>query len=262
MRLTEAPTTGQQEPYFARDSTIRRVHQEAVLILGGGRSLLMQIAHPSVARGVAEHSSYKSDRYARLMRTLRSTLAVIYGTRSQAEEAINGINRLHERVNGETYSALDPDLLVWVMATLIDTTVEMHERFLGPFETHDIGAYYEDVCRVGAVLGIPEGHMPPNMAALRRYVAEMSESLQVSDEARAIAHDLFQPLPPTGPSMWLVKHLTSGLLRPALREGFGLSWGPWRERQLRALQVSGRVVLPRLPLALRRTPSFLLPPRK
>jgi uncharacterized protein (DUF2236 family) len=61
--------------------------------------------------------------------------------------------------------------------------------------------------------------------------------------------------------MWLMKHLTSGLLHPALRESFGLSWGPWRERQLQALQVSCRVVLPRLPLALRRTPSFLLPPR-
>ncbi|MGE0688084.1 MAG: oxygenase MpaB family protein, partial [Dehalococcoidia bacterium] len=80
-----------QAPFFAPDSAIRRIHQEGILILGGGRSLLMQIAHPSVAQGVAEHSSYKTDRTARLMRTLRSTLAVVYGTRAQAEASIAGI---------------------------------------------------------------------------------------------------------------------------------------------------------------------------
>lgn len=248
-----------QAPFFAPDSAIRRIHQEGILILGGGRSLLMQIAHPSVAQGVAEHSSYKTDRTARLMRTLRSTLAVVYGTRAQAEASIAGINRLHQRVNGETYSALDPDLLVWVLATLVDTTVEMHDRFVAPIPSGDQAAYYEDVRLIGALLGIPHGHMPGDLPAMRAYVVDMSARLEVSSAAREIARDLFAPLPKTGPSMWLYRQITAGLLHPALREGFGFTWGPARQRQLDALQWSGRNLVGRMPLRLRRTPGFLLP---
>lgn len=251
-----------QAPFFAPDSAIRRIHREGVLILGGGRSLLMQIAHPLVAQGVAEHSSYKTERTARLMRTLRATLAVVFGTREQAEAAIAGINRMHQHVSGETYSALDPELLVWVLATLVDTTVEMHERFVGPIANEDAASYYDDVCVIGGLLGIPDGHMPEELTAMRTYVADMSSKLQVSAAAREIVRDLFAPLPKTGPSMHIYRQLTAGLLHPALREGFGLTWGPARERQLRLLQWSCRNVLRRLPLRWRQTPSFLLPGRE
>jgi uncharacterized protein (DUF2236 family) len=259
MVLNPVAATDPNATFFAPDSSIRRIHREGVLILGGGRSLLMQMAHPAVAQGVAEHSSYKGDRTGRLLRTLRSTLAVVYGTQSQAEAAVAGINHLHKRVNGEGYDALDPDLLVWVLATLIDTTIEMHERFVGPIAPRDAVAYYEDVGVVGGLLGIPAGRMPDSLAAMRSYVDEMSRTLQVTDTARSIATDLFAPLPRTGPSMRLMRHLTAGLLHPALRDGFGLSWGALRERQLAALQWSCRNGLRRLPLAVRGTPRFLLP---
>jgi uncharacterized protein (DUF2236 family) len=247
-------------PFFARDSAIRHVHRVGVLILGGGRALLMQIAHPAVAKGVSEHSSYQSDRIARLLRTLRSTLAVVYGTRAQAEAAAEGINRLHKHVNGEGYDALDPDLLVWVLATLIDTTFEMHAHFVAPVPADEAARYYEDICVIGAMLGIPERRMPPDLASLRRYVEEMSTSLNVSDTAVAICRDLVAPLPQMGPSLWLMRHLTAGLLHPPLREGFGLSWGRGRQAQLVALQWSCRNVLRHMPLAVRGTPRFLLPP--
>jgi uncharacterized protein (DUF2236 family) len=252
--------TDANAPFFAPDSAIRHMHREGVLILGGGRALLMQIAHPAVAKGVAEHSSYKGDRIARLLRTLRSTLAVVYGTKEQAEAAVAGINHLHKRVNGEGYDALDPELLVWVLATLIDTTFEMQEHFVAPVAAEEASRYYEDICVIGRLLGIPEGRMPPDLTSLRRYVEEMSTSLVVSDTARSICADLFAPLPKMGPSLWLMRHLTAGLLHPALREGFGLSWGRGREIELQALQWSCCNVLRRMPLVLRGTPSFLLPP--
>jgi uncharacterized protein (DUF2236 family) len=260
MVLNPAAITDSNAPFFPTDSAIRRVHREGVLILGGGRALLMQIAHPAVAKGVAEHSSYRVDRIARLLRTLRSTLAVVYGSRAQADAAVAGINHLHKHVNGEGYDALDPELLVWVLATLIDTTFEMHEHFVAPVPAEEAVRYYEDICVIGGLLGIPEGRMPSDLASLRRYVEEMSTSLVVSDTARTICADLFAPLPKMGPSLWLMRHLTAGLLHPALREGFGLSWGRGREMQLTGLQWSCRNVLRRMPLVLRGTPSFLLPP--
>src|SRR5687767_6460211 len=131
MLQAETSIASDSEPFFPGNAAIRRIHEEGILILSGGRSLLMQVAHPLVARGVAEHSSYRSDRLARLLRTLCATFAMIHGTRGQAEAAAAGINSIHERVNGENYSALDPELLVWVLSTLIDSTVVMHERFVG-----------------------------------------------------------------------------------------------------------------------------------
>jgi uncharacterized protein (DUF2236 family) len=145
---------------------------------------------------------------------------------------------------------------------LVDSTVVMHERFVGPIGSEDAASYYKDACQIGEMLGIPDGGMPPNLAAMQAYVEEMCGSLVVSDDARSIAADLFAPLPGSGPAMPLIRQLTAGLLHPALRRGFDMSWGPMREAELRVLQSLSRRVLPKTPLSLRRTPRFLLPPDK
>lgn len=248
------------EPFFARDASVRRVHREGVLLLGGGRALLMQIAYPAVAQGVAEHSRYQTDRTARLLRTLQGILALVYGTHEEASKAAAGINRIHGHVNGEDYTALDPKLLVWVLSTLIDTAVEMHERFLGPIEAAELSRYYEEMVALGGHLGIPAGAMPPDIDAMREYVDELCRTLSVTPQARRIAEHLFLPLPGTGPAMALMRQCTAGVLHPHLRDGYGLTWGPAREAQLRVLQSLSRRVLPRLPLPIRATPAFLLPP--
>lgn len=247
------------ETFFPHDAAVRRVHREGVLLLGGGRALLMQIAHPDIARGVAEHSSYSSRKIDRLLRTLRATLAMAYGTREQAMQAAAGVNRLHQRVQGESYSAMDTPLQVWVLATLIDTAVEMHTRFLGPMDPELAGEYYADMSRLGGLMGVPVGAMPGSMAEMRDYVVTMCESLSVSDTARHIAADLFRAPLVAAPAMWSIQQLTAGLLHPALREGFGLTWGRGRDLSLRKMESASRLLLPRMPLPLRRTPAFLLP---
>ena len=50
----------------------RRINLEPVILLGGGRALLLQVAHPLVAAGVADHSDYRSDPWGRLVRTLET----------------------------------------------------------------------------------------------------------------------------------------------------------------------------------------------
>ena len=219
----------------------------------------MQIAHPEVARGVGEHSSYQHNRTERLLRTLRSTLAIAFGTREQALAAARGVNRLHASVAGEGYRATDPELLAWVLSTLIDSALEMHERFLGNVSPEFADAYFRDMGALGSVLGVPQAALPPSVGDLRGYVASMCERLQVSQQARGIARELFAPLPGTGPAMLLMRQLTAGLLPPHLRDGFGLRWGPLQEAELRVLQALSRRTLPRLPLAIRMTPHFLLP---
>lgn len=246
---------------FSDEAMIRRVHREGILLLGGGRALLMQIAHPDVARGVAEHSRFREDRAARLLGTLRPMFAIAFGTREQALEAAAGINRMHEGVAGPGYRALDPDLLLWVLATLIDTSIVMHERFVRPLTPGEAAAYYEDMRCVGALLELPPERMPGTVGELRAYVESMSTSLRVSDQAREIADALFQAGPLMTPVMTGVRFFTAGLLHPSLRAGFGLSWGRGNERALGSLAVASRLVLPRLPRDLRAPPWFVMPRR-
>src|SRR5262249_54391670 len=79
---------------------------------------LRQVARPLVAAGVSEHSDFRRDPVGRLMRTLNTTLAMVFGTTQQARAALGRVARRHRAVrgiapSGHGYDALDPRLLVW-----------------------------------------------------------------------------------------------------------------------------------------------------
>src|SRR5262252_7307862 len=97
------------ERFFSRDAMIWQVDREMVLLLGGGRALLMQLAHPKVAAGVDEHSDFRARPMYRLRRTIRLTMAIVFGDRETAMAAARKVNRVHARVVGRDYRALDPD---------------------------------------------------------------------------------------------------------------------------------------------------------
>jgi uncharacterized protein (DUF2236 family) len=246
---------------FPPDSAVRRVHSEGALLLGGGRALLMQIAHPAVARGVAEHSNYATERWKRLLRTLRPMYAIVFGNERQAAAAVEGLNGVHKRVRGVGYDALDADLLLWVLATLIETSLEMHARFVRPLTTSESAAYYADMCRVGLLLQVPEEHLPANLTAFRAYFEATVAGLRVSDDARGIADELLQRTPLNAAFMTPLRLITAGTLPPTLRQQYGLDWGNKREKALQTLESVSRAVVPHLPARLRQPPWFLMPPR-
>jgi uncharacterized protein (DUF2236 family) len=240
---------------------VRRVHREGVILLGGGRALLMQIAHPAVAAGVAEHSSYRTAKLRRLLRTLRLTLALGFGSQDQVEQAARSINSIHSHVSGEGYDARDPELLLWVQATLIDTGLVMHERLLRPLSPGEAEAYYQDMLSIGELLGVERSRAPADLGAFRGYMDAMVGALQVSPVAEEIARDLFDvPLYLTA-AWFCLRQFTAGVLPPRLRQQYGLSWGPGREAALSAAFGISRRVTPYVPFRLRQTPGFLMPKR-
>jgi uncharacterized protein (DUF2236 family) len=258
-QLAPTPRTDESRPFFPPDAVIRRVHREAIVLAGGGRALLMQVANPSVAAGVAEHSSFREGKRARLLGTLRPTLAIVFGTEAQAREAAASINRAHAYVTGEGYRADDPELLFWVLATLIDTALYMHERFLRPLSNADAELYYRDMLRAGELLGVCPEQAPADMASFRRYMEAASAGLDVTDEARAIARDLFSGRGLGAAGGWLLRQATAALLPPDLRDAYGFRWSAGRQRAAAAVASTSRIVLPRLPAVFRATPAFLLP---
>src|SRR5439155_18823090 len=113
---------------FGPDSAIWRVNRESAVTLGGTCALLMQLAHPRVAAGVRDHSRFEEDTVGRLRRTLDLTMTIVFGSRRAAMHAIRLINTRHRAVKGAGYSALDPELLMWVHATLVYSGCEPTER--------------------------------------------------------------------------------------------------------------------------------------
>jgi uncharacterized protein (DUF2236 family) len=222
-----------------------RVNREAALLLGGGRALLMQIAHPQVAAGVAEHSDFQRDPLARLKRTLGLSLALSFGTSEEVQAAARQINRVHEGVAGAGYSALDPDLLLWVHATLIDSAILTYRTFVGVLSAPEAEAYYQEAKAIGSLLGIPRGHFPAGFTDLQAYLGRMLAGPARPDATgRRLARSVLRPPIRLLPPFVFVpaEVITAGLLPDRLRQDYDLPWG----RTARALFRTARVAIPRL----------------
>lgn len=270
------PLPGRGEPgdpgLFGPGSETWRVGRERVLLLGGQAALLLQLAHPLVAAGVAEHSDFRRRPLERLRATLGATLAVTFGDRRQAEEAARAVASTHRRVEGSLregagpfpagtpYRALDPHLALWVHATLVEVALDTYERFVGPLGDARRARYFEEGKRFAALFGVTEEVMPPSYPEFREYVASMLEgpALTVTEQARALARDVLHPRG----SLTLVavaaagRLAAAGLLPARLREAFGLPWGAAERAAFGSLARSVRAVLPVLPARVRYWPHY------
>jgi uncharacterized protein (DUF2236 family) len=241
-----------EEGLFRRGCWLRRVSGESVLLFGGGRALLLEVAHPLVAAGVAEHSRFRSDPFGRLQRTLDALSAIVFKDRGAALAAARGVERSHARVSGvlpepagrwaagTPYSGRDPELMLWVWATLVDTAVLVYEHFVAPLELAARRAYYADHRSVVRLLGIPDALVPPSWEDFRAWFDAQLESdaLHVTPVAREIAASVLAPAAALAGAGRL-RLITTGLLPPRLREGFGL---PWDEAAAARLAELGRSV--------------------
>lgn len=266
---------GSPEPrlgYFTPDDAIWRIGRELALMLGGGRALLMQVAHPLVAAGVAGHSDFRADPWKRLEGTMNAVWAVVFGTRAQADRAASRVRAMHRRVKGTiaepmgpfppgtTYSALDPELLLWVHATLVDTALLVHSEWvrpLTPAERHD---YYEGMKTCATLFGTPPEVLPRTYHDFSLYMEERlaSDEITVTATAREIARDVLRPPAPLvlRPAIELVNVVTASLMPTRLRREYGLGWDPVRAAGVTASrQWVRRIALPLLPGRLRRVPA-------
>jgi uncharacterized protein (DUF2236 family) len=249
---------------FGPDSVSWRIDRELVVLAGGSCALLMQAAHPVVAAGVAQHSTYATDPFGRLLRTLTSSFDVVFGTRSQASATIRRVNAIHARVRGQRpddgspYSALEPEALLWVHATLVDTALRVYGRFVAPLSSADEQAYHLESARVAELLGVPAGDIPPTIGELRGWMSTLIDSgqVRVTPGARAIARTILYPtrFPPR--LAWQAAHLVSiATLPEVLRRQYGIGWSSARERGIVRLAAASRRLLPHVPSLLRHAPQ-------
>jgi uncharacterized protein (DUF2236 family) len=259
--------------YFTDDSAIRRVQREFVVAFAGPRALLMQATHPVAFAGFFASTTALEDPYPRLERTARVLHAIVWGTREQADAATAPVRAVHAKVRGALrepvgrfpagtpWRADDPALLLWIIATLVDSNLLFYERYVGPLTDAEREAYWQDFRVVGEQFGLSRADSPADLAAFRAYVDAMlaSGDLEVDDRARQLAVDIVMrpPLPPhLVPVRELVNQITIGTLPAEVRRLYGFAWDPVRAVAVRGGQeYVRRLLVPLLPERVRLSPG-------
>ncbi|MEZ0165362.1 oxygenase MpaB family protein [Kineococcus sp. LSe6-4] len=255
----------------------RRVTGERVTVLGGPAAILLQIAHPLVAEGVAVHSRYADGPARRLVGTLQAALTVTFGDTEQARAAARHVGRAHAPVRGTTrtgvpgtpagtpYRGNDPDLALWVHATLVWTARRVTERYAGlrlsPAERE---RHWQESKPFARVFAVPERVLPGTVAEFDEYVRDTVRGLVVTDDARRIARDILtqRTTPPLPGAAATARTVTADLLPPALADAYGIPRTPARRAAARALRTTTTAVRPVLPQRLALWPHALVAQRR
>jgi uncharacterized protein (DUF2236 family) len=261
-----------REGLYGPSSMIWRVNREQLLFIAGARAALLQEAHPFVAQGVDQHSVSKSDPLGRFERTFKHVHAMLFGDLESALSSARRVHTYHQKIRGtigETsgafakgsfYEANDEHALLWVHATLWESSIMAYELFFRPLTSEQKARYYEETKLFAYLFGIPEELLPPTWPDFIAYNEAMwaSNELAVESTAREMASFILSPANP------LHRHLTgfnrivtAGLLPPRFREAYGLAFGP-RERMIFEASVRALRAMPRfVPRQYRFVPAYL-----
>jgi uncharacterized protein (DUF2236 family) len=169
---------------------------EAVLLGGGLRALLLQLAHPAVGHGVAEHSDFTADPLARLHATLVYVYVIAAGDPAAVRRVTGRVGRLHARVISApgaepAYDARDADLQFWVTATLTDTALRIADGVWGPLPGSLADELVARFGRIGTALGMPAERWPDGRPAFEAACAVAAGRLRLDDTTRGVIRELF-----------------------------------------------------------------------
>ena len=271
-----ADAAGPVAGFFGPDSMMWRIFGETAVSLGGMRAVMMQLAHPAVTAAGLQSSNFREDFVGRAWRTFATMAEIVFGELDTAADASRRLHVLHARIRGrlppsasarragEPYRGTDPELLLWVLATLYEGSVFTWERLIAPLDDAERARYWADMLLLGRLLGIPLEAMPATVAELSAYWERMlAEEL----EAGAAGHELaaflvrspLDHVPPAlrvAPLRRLALAWTAGSAPAGWSRALGVAGDGRCTRDFERLGAAMRAALRATPPALRRTPAY------
>jgi uncharacterized protein (DUF2236 family) len=243
--------------YFGPDSVSWQVHREVTVLFGGARAVLMQAAHPLVIAGARATGFYERNPWKRLQRTLILTYSITFGSRAEAHAAADRINGIHGKVNGVDevtglpYDALDPELLLYVHACLVDSALLFEELTVGRLDDAGRQRFHEEQMLAAEMVLVPRHIIPRTVQELRAYLQDVYDSgaLRVTDSARRVA-ELFVDPPREAewrPILMGVSRLAFATLPPELRAMYMIRVGAPKRLAMGATFAGTRALRPLLP---------------
>jgi uncharacterized protein (DUF2236 family) len=267
--MDSAPDQASASGYFTDSSMVRVVHREQIVALHGARALLMQATHPVAFAGFFAHTGALDEPYERLGRTARLMDTITFGSRVRADRDTRRVRAIHRRVRGALpeargrfaagtpYAADDPELLLWILACLVDSGLVVYERYVRALSREERDAYWQDYRVIGRLFGLPLKHSPRSIVEFEDYMRGMLRGgdLCVGEEARELGKQIVlrPPVPLAArPLLELANFHIVGSLPRGLRRQYRLGWDPARELALRGgAEYAKRVLVPLLPGRLR-----------
>jgi len=200
----ERPVSISDEALFERNSPIRMVHADIVgMMVGGIRSLLLQMLHPHALQGVLDHSNFREDMHGRLRRTAKFIAVTTFAHRDEAKVALERVNRIHAAVggtlpDGTSYAASDPRTLAWVHVAEATSFLAAYLRHVRPdMPGYQQDEYYSQFALVARALGADP--VPIDRREAEMLFRDLRKDLRPSPEAREIADLVLRQRPQGAP---------------------------------------------------------------
>jgi len=243
-------------------------------LLVAGRALLTQVMHPVISAAVEDFSSFRTDPWGRLDRTVTSLVTQVFGGPAAVAEG-HRLREVHRSIqgvgpHGSRYSALSAEPYAWTHLSNFDAALVMHDLFGTGLTPEQQRRLYAEWRQIGTTLGIPDRNLPADLDAFHDYVDEMTRlrlehTRTSSDLLRMLALDDVPPPPslPLARLLWplarplgrfMLRETTIGTLPPTAREKLGLQWSADRERRLRQFAAVVRATAPLVPERVRDYP--------
>ena len=262
---------GEDSHYFPPGrSMARRVHGErSVGLLYGQRALLIGALEPLTYTATMLSTRSGERPFERLARTAKVQERILLGSREEAEQALGAVRRLHEKVKGRlpeaagphpagtSYSAFDPELMLWTLAVIADSGRVMYETLVRELSEEEREALWQDYMRFGELFGLPRSEAPASYREFQSWWEGKlaSPELQATEHALQAA-PLFafrQPVPTAARGNLIAQnHIIKGTLPPRVREIFGISWSAGHEASFRSLAAAHRRARHLFPRQMRR----------
>jgi uncharacterized protein (DUF2236 family) len=257
------------EGFFGRGSMTWHINRENAMYLAGVTAALLQLGHPKVAAGVADHSDFSEDPTGRFIRTFEIVDSIVFADVDTALEAAMVVRRIHDWVTGElqeevgpfeageTYEANTEENLLWVHATLLEQSIVAYETFVGDLTDDEKEEYYQEAKVFGQLFGVPRELYPETLGDFWEYYErELEETVAVGSRGTEQRDLLLEASVVPGLSRLRVLRPIQGFFGAATmpepaRAEFELEWNGRRQRIYDAFAAGVRRLLPYVPYRLR-----------
>lgn len=239
---------------FGPGSVAWRMHREPALVVGGLRALMVQALHPLAMAAVAEHSDYRSDVWGRYARTRNYVVTTIFGTTRQAEALGRRVREIHRPMRGVDpvtrlpYAADDPELLLWIHATLVESFLVAYRRFVGPLDPADGDRYVAEMVRQAELVGLRPERVPATERGIQAFIDRCRPMLMVTRHALEAVDTVLNP--PLSrwqrPIWWAAGQAAISLMPDHAIELYGMRRSPTAEAAVRPLVTGGSRLSQRL----------------
>lgn len=172
---------------FGPDSITWRVQGDPAMVLAGFRALLLQACHPRAMAGFAANTSWQADPWGRLQRTGEYVATVAFGTTAEARAAGTQLRAIHRRLapgvdpdTGRRFRIDEPDLLLWVHVTEVDSFLSVFRRAGGRLTDAEADRYVREMRQAAALVGLHPDEVPGSVAEVEEYYRQVRPELRVT----------------------------------------------------------------------------------